>query len=239
MSCLSGGPEIITDGLVLHLDAASSKSYTSGSTTWRDLTINGRNGTLINGPGYNTDAGGNITFDGTNDYLSASTFSSLLNYQTAGSIDVVFKILSTPTVDYVGVCGFNPDNDTRVFWLETAELATDIVRLTWRLSSGGLGARTTGIKPSTNRSINHVICTYEVASPNVTFTVYVNGSRLGATTASGSLTNTPNTPFIIGVNGYGSYINANFYSAKIYNRALSATEVLQNYNETKTRFGLT
>ena len=62
-------PNTITDNLVLYLDAANNKSYVSGSTSWLDLTPNQSNsGSLTNGPIFNTGSGGNIVFDGTNDY---------------------------------------------------------------------------------------------------------------------------------------------------------------------------
>jgi hypothetical protein len=60
-------PKIVTDGLVLYLDAANSKSYVSGSTTWSDLSRGGNNGTLTNGPTYSSAKGGIIILDGSND----------------------------------------------------------------------------------------------------------------------------------------------------------------------------
>ncbi len=63
-------PKIVTDGLVLALDAGNVKSYASGSTTWFDKSGNAYNGTLVNGPTFNTGSLGSIVFDGTNDYVS-------------------------------------------------------------------------------------------------------------------------------------------------------------------------
>ena len=70
------GPNIITDGLILALDAANPTSYISGSTAWNDLSGNGYNGTLVNGPTFSTDAGGAIIFDGTDDYVSLNQVGS-------------------------------------------------------------------------------------------------------------------------------------------------------------------
>ena len=233
-------PKIITNGLTLYLDAGNVRSYASGSTTWRDLTPNNNNGTLINGPTFSTEANGCITFDGVNDYVNTVSASSLLNFQTAGTIDIVFKILSAPVADYITIAGFHASSN-RTIWIETAEVATDRVRLLWSLSSGTLGSIRSNINPSTNRNINHVVGTYEVSASNVIFKIYVNGSQFGSTsTVSGSLTNNTAAPFIIGsLQDLSNFANANVYSAKIYNRALSATEILQNYNATKTKFGLT
>ena len=62
-------PKIVTDGLVLYLDAANTKSYVSGSTTWNDISRTNINGTLVNGPTFSSDGGGSILFDGSNDYV--------------------------------------------------------------------------------------------------------------------------------------------------------------------------
>ena len=70
MGAVEGGPNVVYNGLVLYLDAANNKSYVSGSTSWLDLTPNQSNsGSLTNGPTFNTGSGGNIVFDGTNDYI--------------------------------------------------------------------------------------------------------------------------------------------------------------------------
>jgi hypothetical protein len=63
------GPRVVTDGLVLALDAADTNSYPGSGTTWNDLSGNGNTGTLTNGPTYSSDNGGSIVFDGTNDYV--------------------------------------------------------------------------------------------------------------------------------------------------------------------------
>ncbi|MFY7886544.1 MAG: LamG-like jellyroll fold domain-containing protein, partial [Dolichospermum sp.] len=74
---------IVTNGLVLALDAGNTKSYTSGSTNWRDLSGNNYSGSLINGPTFDNNNGGSIVFDGTNDYIdnigATSTFSFIQN----------------------------------------------------------------------------------------------------------------------------------------------------------------
>ena len=82
MSTLNGGPgNIVTNGLVLYLDAANYQSYVSGSTTWYDLSGNNNSGSLINGPTYNSGNAGSIVFDGIDDYF-LRTDSLLKNYTT-------------------------------------------------------------------------------------------------------------------------------------------------------------
>ena len=65
---LSHSPSIVTNGLVLCLDAANSKSYPGSGTTWTDLSGRGNNGTLVNGVGYNSGNLGSLVFDGVDDY---------------------------------------------------------------------------------------------------------------------------------------------------------------------------
>jgi hypothetical protein len=71
------GPKTVTNGLVLCLDAADKNSYSGTGTTWTDLTGNGNNGTLTNGPTFNSANGGSISFDGTNDYIDCGSNSIL------------------------------------------------------------------------------------------------------------------------------------------------------------------
>ena len=88
----SFSPKIVTDGLVLYLDAANPKSYVSGSTTWRDISRGGNNGTLVNGPTFDSGNGGNIVFDGVDDY-SRIEFNTLFNGSSSDSfsIEIIFK----------------------------------------------------------------------------------------------------------------------------------------------------
>ena len=70
MSTLTGGPGLVTNGLVLYLDAANPSSYISGSLNWNDLSRSSLSGSLVNGPTFNTGSGGSIVFDGINDTVS-------------------------------------------------------------------------------------------------------------------------------------------------------------------------
>ena len=65
-----GGPDIITDGLVLYLDAANTKSYIGSGTTWKDLSGNSNDGTLTNGPTFDSGNSGSIVFDGVDDFVT-------------------------------------------------------------------------------------------------------------------------------------------------------------------------
>ena len=85
-------PKVVTEGLVLYLDAANTKSYVSGSTTWSDLSRSRNNGTLVNGPTFNSSNGGFIRCDGTNDYIEVLDNNSL--DFGSGNFTVVLFIIS-------------------------------------------------------------------------------------------------------------------------------------------------
>ena len=90
MSTLTGGQgNIITNGLVLRLDAANPRSYQSGSLIWNDLSGNGNSGSLVNGPAFNTSASGVIRFDGVDDYVSDSSI--VLNSYTNFTVNIWVK----------------------------------------------------------------------------------------------------------------------------------------------------
>jgi hypothetical protein len=104
-----GGPHIVTDGLVLSLDAANTKSYQSGSTTWFDRSGRGNNGTLVNGPTFDSANGGYIRCDGTNDFIEVSD-NSLLDFGSGNfTVEYWFRKLTT-TVAYGNIWGPNKWN---------------------------------------------------------------------------------------------------------------------------------
>ena len=65
----SNGPTIVTDGLVLALDAGDRNSYPGSGTTWNDLA-GSNNLTLYNSPSFSSNNGGHFLFDGANDYMT-------------------------------------------------------------------------------------------------------------------------------------------------------------------------
>ena len=96
----SYSPKIVTNGLILYLDAANANSFVSGSTIWNDLSRGGYNGVLTNGPTFNSGNGGSIVFDGINDYISIAGGGGLSGASN-GTIDIWVKwICTTQPVGY-------------------------------------------------------------------------------------------------------------------------------------------
>jgi hypothetical protein len=222
-------PKIVTDGLVLCLDAANTKSYVSGSTAWNDLSRGGNNGILTNGPIFNTGSLGSIVFDGTNDFVDCGNNSSL-NLTNNFSLGVWVRPSSTqPSVDG-GIIGRLTETDGYAGYLLFYVRGTRIISLYIR---SGIRASTSALTLDTNY---YIVGTYNGS----TASIYVNGVLVNSNPTS-VLAIPTGVNFHIGkytFSGSPRNFAGNIFNTQVYNKALSAQEVLQNYNATKTRFGL-
>ena len=233
-------PNIVTNGLVLNLDAANTKSYPRSGTSWRDLSGLNNNGTLTNGPIFNSANGGSIVFDGVDDYIGLGTPSSL-NILSNITINSWVKVTSFPTVNNVSTIyekGYDNTNDQT--YLRFANSAGSIfLDVGTYKGSNNTNYRTVYTVGSTIslESWYNIVGQHDGANWNL----YLNGSLISQTLESqGPLVST--SPISIGAayisTGYARFLNGKIAIVQVYNRALSAQQVLQNYNATKTRFGL-
>lgn len=220
---LNHSPRIITNGLVLALDAGNAKSYSGSGTTWTDLSGNGNNGTLISSPTYN--ASGYFTFNGVS-YVSVGNDSSL-------------QLASNGTV----TCWFNTSSPGSGFrGLITKQFAYGLFLNSGVLSTYDwtVGERSTGINLA-NGLWNFVALTftnYNATTPSNNAIVYYNGSAILTTTIK--LSNNGNAAEFArgGSTGGGQLLNGSISSGCIYNRALTADEIQQNFNAIRGRFGV-
>jgi hypothetical protein len=218
-------PKVVTDGLVLYLDAANQYSYVSGSTSWNDISRSGNNGTLVNGPIYNNANGGSIVFDGTDDIVNVSSIILVGDF----SITQTINLISTSNGPMpIGGGYFASGSDYRGYiWFRTA--AANEIRFKVNGETGP------DFSVLSSKWVNKII-TYTVTRNGSTSKIYINGVEEGSSSIS---TNNFTIRTIGASYNYPAYsCNGKIYTTSIYNRALSATEVLQNYNATKTRFGL-
>ena len=221
---ISAGPDIITDGLVLELDAGDRNSYPGTGTTWRDLSGTSNNGTLINGPTFNTGSLGNIVFDGVDDSVS-------LTVTTSGDTTyaVWFKM--------------SANNDNRRFInASTSNFRNFSVGYVGSGANNVLGGYDGTNQPLTTASFGDGRWHYAVVVMKTNdYKIYVDSQNQTLTWNLGStgnwVNNTTNVNYI-GSAGASSFYNGTIASVQIYNRALSAAEILQNYTAMKTRFGL-
>ena len=224
-------PGIITNRLVMCLDAANIKSYPGTGTAWSDLSGNGNTGTLTNGPVYNSGNGGYISFDGSNDYVITTT--SLYNPTTFPDESVFVWWYPTAAGNIISELGQATPN---VGWHDSnIEISTGGL-ISFSIWHGGLTNKVTSSAKSFNTWYN-----LGFVYSGTTLTAYINGESIGTTT----FTRQTNSVLFyaiaaqdstsMGTNAYAAGRCGAFYN---YNRALTATEVTQNFNALRGRFGL-
>ena len=235
---ISGGPDMIQDGLVLSLDASDRNSYVSGSATWFDLSGNAYNGTLTNGPTYSIANGGNITFDGSNDYI-AFTYNS--NVAFLGTSSYTLEVFALPQSSSAGYPGFinresNPGSGRDGYNLLHTQVGIPVGQvfiMTEKWASGaGIQCGFFTQTSSFYDNWHHIVGTYN----GTNLSIYYDGTFQTLVSTTGSITNTTKALEIAVRNG--EYYKGNIPITRIYNRTLSAAEVRQNYNALKSRFGL-
>ncbi len=216
------GPNIVTSGLILQLDAANTKSYPGSGTTWTDLSGNGNNGTLTNSPTFSSANGGIFTFNGTNQFINCGNNSSI--QITVGTISAWVRT-TTPGASFRSIIA--KQGAWGLFFNDGILVTYD-----W----GNAQTRTTGLNIA-NGIWNHTAMTFTqtVGTPSNNAIIYLNGASVLTTTIKHS---NHNVNLQIAEANANQFLNGNIASAQIYNRALSATEILQNYNGTKSRFGI-
>ena len=215
-------PSIITDGLVLNLDAGDTSSYPGTGTDWFDLTGN-NNGTLINGPTFDSGNGGSISFDGVNDYVITNTTRTDFTTTNQISIGMWFKINTFTNVR--GLFQFASGLTSGLPWILVRTQNGN--QLTYYFSGNAYRVTHT-INPT---SIQYINLTYD----GTTWKVYLNGVLQGSYV--GDIGGYNGNNLYIG-NGYAGYLDMNCYNFHVYDKSLTDSEVLQNYNATKDRFGL-
>jgi hypothetical protein len=222
---------IVQSGLVLNLDAGVSSSYPGTGTTWTDLSGNGNNGTLEGGPIYSSANGGSITFDGTDDYVNLGNPSSL-SFASALTISIWYYSGTIGTESYLYLKG-RTDNDNY------NPLITSTGGYLWT----GANGRAQYINPSNyildNTWYNLTVSHTSGSTPNIYKNAILSTSH---TFFEG------NGTYALGTNANPAAINADIPRAlitnfngripqvSIYNRALTASEVLRNFLATRSRF---
>ena len=241
----SAGPDIIQNGLVLELDAADRNSYPGSGTTWFDLA-GSRNGTLTNGPTFNSGNLGSIVFDGLNDYTAITN--NTFNYSpgTTGELSLETWVYVTgPFSTFLpsnitaigGIVGQGIFNNTVGWGLGITRIGTG--SYTYEFQTRNAGNTVTATTNFTTGSWNHVVGTF---TRNDFSRIYLNGNLAGSasSTSFNGVTLTPdvNDASLGKAGGQPFYTGCRIAVAKLYNRPLSLPEIQQNYNATKTRFGL-
>jgi len=239
MACNSG-PDIIEDGLVLCLDAANINSYPKSGATWSDLAGNGNHGALQNMEN-NFDAGNkrSLTFDGSNEKVNCGTF--LSDAQDALSICVWFKPSYVPS-------GSQSSFRLVSRFVGTGNTAGKVILDTNDGFGNGNGARfqvTNSSNTVYRASVGSVLETKWLfyvgtfSQANSKIKIYKNAQELASTNTSGTI-GAYNYPWTLGEDNTTvsaqEWFDGNMASVSIYNRALTADEVRQNYEATVGRY---
>jgi len=222
-----GGPDIVKDGLVFAVDAGSTRSYPGSGTTGTDL-ISSESITLNNGVGFSTDKGGTWTFDGSDDYIQTSFGQNIVS--TGFSVNFWFNVTGNATCFFMQMY-VTADVNT-VFRVERNNIGANSIEFGHSPNgSGGMSELT-----STNFP-NDVWQSCTIAYNGSTKYIYRNGV-LDTSVSSSDVYFYTGAILRIAARQDGTLlpINGKMPSVKVYNKALSAAEILQNYNAQKSRF---
>ena len=228
------GPKIVRSGLVLHLDAGDRQSCSgAGATVWKDLSGNSNTASLSSGPTFSSSNGGILSFNGSSNFASA-TMTSTLRPTTITLEAWARKInIVNHTAFLIGLQYSTGNTKTYGLYYWDGRLTMVI--------NNNLAIR--GGNAISSNTWYHFVGTYDLS----TIKTYANGVFEASTAYTSAITyDTNNTQLTIGstYDGTGYQVfNTRWWDGdmgiiRIYNRALTASEILQNYNATKARFGL-
>ena len=227
---------IVTDGLILYLDNGITSSYPKTDNTWYDLSGNEYDSTLVNGPTFNSENQGTLAFDGTNDYVNLSDSLSVLQGSTKASLSVWVKLYSSRNSStksgIIQLSGFDNWNGCLYFYTDSARVGGIWLDtfLTTRYYTGDWA-------PTFDATLWHNLTITTTPGSNG-WKMYLNGIFRYQSTGPSTVSVNNTRGFNLGRNSVGRYLTGNIGPCLIYNKDLSSTEVLQNYNAQKSRFGL-
>jgi hypothetical protein len=215
---------VVTTGLQLYLDAGNASSYSGSGTAWNDLSGNSRNGTLTNGPTYSATNGGSIVFDGSNDYVqcsgsltvTAATFVTWIKRN--GSQGTYDGILFSRGTNTTGM-NFYTSNQLGYHWNDSSS--------TYNWSSG-----------LTIPDATWCMIAISVTSTSATAYLCQTGGTTTATNTVNHSSSVLNDIKLAVDDAAARYFNGNIAIAQLYNIALSAGEVSQNFEADRARFGV-
>ena len=218
-------PDVVIDSsLQFYVDAGQVSSYSGTGTTWYDISGNSRNLTM-DSLSYSSNNGGYIIFDGSHTADSVATYS--INFSNGFTVESVAKFSGS---SYEGLFAFNGNGD----FMNIQAQGGNNVR--WEVESAESFTSTNTLSSNT---WYHITCVYEGDSNNTSGTarIYINGVENSTTSLNANRTGQNQTSdFVLGL--WDGYLTGNIALSRMYNRVLTPTEVLQNFDATKSRYGL-
>jgi hypothetical protein len=237
------GPRIVTEGLVLAVDAADRNSYAGSGNSWNSLGTGDYTGTLTNGPTFSAADGGSIVFDGTNDFVNSIVYpvtSPFSFYTGSFTLEAIVKPTSYQTGSYFGLANMiiakGPTSTFNYVMQLTSDTSVSFIK---RGSTESLQYHTFTV-PSMRNRISSI--TFTINSTGTTVTCYFNGNLIGSLAITGTKIEPSSNDNLwfsgISTPGLGTQFIGNIYGIKIYNIPLSAAQVAQNVAAVKSRYTL-
>jgi hypothetical protein len=216
-------PNIVTSGLTSILDAGFIPSYPRTGSTWYDLSGNVNDGTLLNNPTFTTSNNGYFTFNGTNQVATLTSLNLQQNFTLSGWFNP--NVLN-------GFAMFGQGTTAANQGLHVWYISNTVIRF-------GMYANDTDFTVSTSTgNWYNIVCTYSNSSP-YTKQLYINGvAQTGNVISAAAYVGTGTFRLGATYSSAGNYGNGSYSGMKTYNRILSQTEITQNYNALKGRYGL-
>jgi len=225
-------PKIVTDDLTLMLNAENTRSYPGSGTVWNDLSGNGYNSTLINGPTFDSTGNSSISFDGSNDYVEVIP-SGISSFATqTWTVDAWIK-LDDIGVDNTIFSYDYKDHTDGYYSTHMRTTSSNKLFIGWN-SNGTYTPLATAAGQFTTNAWYNVVGVYASGRQEL----YINGNLITSSTVTGTINYYSQEVWVGRANYASSYFNGNISSVKHYSKALTSAELTQNYNALKSRFGL-
>jgi hypothetical protein len=217
-----------TGGTITYLNGYTIHTFTSSGTftpyLWNDVSGQGKEGNLINGVGFNSyQNGGILTFDGSDDYVTVSNV-----YDFGASNAMTAEIWAKSDNATWNDFGYLISRRNQ-FIIHPQQSSTEVY---FYIFSGGY--QSVNLTPASITGFNQYVLTYNAGD----LRAYLNGSLGANSTVSSPILSYAGDTYIGKDDFLARYLDGNVGAVRLYNRALSAAEITQNYNAQKSRFGL-
>ena len=231
-------PAIVTDGLIFNMDAGFTPSYPTTGTSWYDLSNNATTGTLTNGPTYDSANNGSIVFDGVDDYVSLGT-QTAWNASNALTMAAWVKISGIGGSPDIGGIITNQDTSYSFTALDASVYGASPsqVKITYGVSHPNPNSEAYASSYENKNTWLYAVGTRYFDGTNTIVKLYINGTLKQTSSMSGQQASTSNN-WSLGRYYASRAMIGNIAIVQVYNKELTQTEVTQNYNATKSRFGL-
>ena len=230
-----GGGGIVTQNLVLNLDAGDNSSYGGSGTTWTDLSGQGNNGTLVNGVAYSSDNSGYLIFDGNDDKVTLPVGSDFAYGTGDFTVEMWFNVTGTSPQQYGERLFCQTQGGTNYFVISASRGSPVVKKPVFTYGASGTGTHIVSSTAYTEGTWHHLIITRN----GTTATLYLDNSSVATATVSLDFNNTTYVP-TIGAFTHSDSLNLDgkISIVRVYKgKGFSSSDVTQNRDAVKSRYG--